>query len=88
MATLEVQDETAPAQRSAMLKRLESRIEQLEYEISNRVAAFRSQALPAQLFAAVARAIPPGAALVDSRPTGRTTSRLEGARRRAISHTP
>jgi CHAT domain-containing protein len=64
-ATLEVPDETATAQRSAMLKRLEIRIEQLESEISDRVAAFRSQALPTKLFAAVARAIPPGAALVE-----------------------
>jgi len=64
-ATLESQDETAPAQRRALLKRLEGRIEQLESEISDRVAAFRSQALPTELFAEVARAIPPGAALVE-----------------------
>jgi CHAT domain-containing protein/Tfp pilus assembly protein PilF len=64
-ATLESQDETTPAQRLAMLKRLESRIEQLESEISDRIAAFRLQALPTQLFDAVARAIPPGAALVE-----------------------
>jgi len=64
-ATLEGPDETEPAQHSALLKRLEKRIEQLENEISDRVAAFRSQALPKQLFAAVAQAIPPGAALVE-----------------------
>ena len=64
-ATFEGPGETAPAQHRALLKRLESRIEQLENEISDRVAAFRSQALPTQLFAAVARAIPPDAALVE-----------------------
>jgi CHAT domain-containing protein/Tfp pilus assembly protein PilF len=64
-ASLESQDETAPAERRALLKRLEGRIEQLESEISDRVAAFRTQALPTQLFAYVAQAIPPGAALVE-----------------------
>ena len=64
-AMLEGPDETEPAQHSALLKRLEKRIEQLESEISDRVAPFRSQELPKQLFAAVAQAIPPGAALVE-----------------------
>src|SRR5262249_37127878 len=63
-ATLESHDETAPAERRALLKRLEGRIEQLESESSDRVAAFWSQALPTQLFEAVAPAIPPGAARV------------------------
>jgi CHAT domain-containing protein/Tfp pilus assembly protein PilF len=64
-ATFEGPGENAPAQHRALLKLLESRIEQLENEISDRVAEFRSQALPTQLFAAVARAIPPSAALVE-----------------------
>src|SRR5262249_9364709 len=64
-ATLEGPGETAPAQHRALLKHLESRIDQLETAISARVAAFRSQALPRQLFLAVAQAIPAGAALVE-----------------------
>jgi CHAT domain-containing protein/Tfp pilus assembly protein PilF len=90
-AALESQGEAAPAQRRALLKSLESRIEQLESEISDRVAAFRSQALPTQLFAAVARAIPPGAALVEFttyRPYNFKTRRSAPPRYLAYTLTP
>ena len=65
-ATLEGPDETAPAQRRALPRNASRAGSNSSINgISDRVAAFRSQALPTQLFAAVARAIPSGAALIE-----------------------